>query len=130
MNLQQIIKYIKTNYNIDFVLNHDPYGIDQLNSGWYCDNTIYLSKYDDEDIIICATFHELGHYLSNKLILSSYISHLSRESIAWEIGFSKAKELGFDWDYNSKQYKYARTCLKSHIKSEYNELNDERFLNV
>ena len=51
-----------------------------------------------------------------------YMSTLSKEGAAWEVGFAYAAEHGRTWDYNSKEMKWARKQLASYVHGEYDDL--------
>jgi hypothetical protein len=84
-------------------------------------STIFLNEFDDPGIELAAFFHELGHVEVSR---SPYfrgdqsVCKLSQEALAWEVGFTLARKEGYNWDYYSKQYNYARRCLKSYLHYE------------
>jgi hypothetical protein len=88
-------------------------------------STIFLNEFDDPDIELAAFLHELGHVeLGRTTYFHNEVSFclISKEALAWEIGFSIAKKEGYDWDYYSKQYDYARKCLLSYLHADGREL--------
>lgn len=72
-----------------------------------------------------AFFHELGHCLSNELVLKreSVMTRLSGEELAWELGLGLAFTHGYTWDYNSKEMKYTRKCFMTHFQSDATKLD-------
>lgn len=97
------------------------------NQGASANDTIFLGKFDDEDVKLFAFFHELGHCIGmlGSPRVSHYLCKLSNEGAAWERGIELAAKHGYIYDYNSKEFEYGRKCLKSYFNSEYNELRDE-----
>lgn len=85
------------------------------NQGAAAGNELFLGEFDDPDIEIVAFFHELGHFVSgHRLDVTHWLCTVTREAVAWEVGFQLAREYGHDWDYDSKQRTYARQCLSSY----------------
>lgn len=77
---------------------------------------IFMGTFDDPDIFITAFFHELGHCVNARLRRTNcHLCKLSNEGAAWEMGFHLAKKYGFDWDYDSKERKWARKQLQTYI---------------
>jgi hypothetical protein len=91
------------------------------NNGWSAGSDIYLGSFDDPEIEIVAFFHELGHTQSPKLVKRTHsLTTISCEGLAWELGLSLASELGYEWEYDSKQRKYARDRLKTYRENDDN----------
>ena len=116
-NYNDIIAKIKKNYN-DLIIYEDHAECDK-NSSAIAGNEIFMGIYDDEDIKIIALFHELGHYLTHKVFSIQTMSTISCESFAWEIGFYIAKQYELEYEYYSKEKKWARQQLLTYI----NEVN-------
>lgn|SRR5574344_494493 len=119
------------------------YDIDLIRDIVYCeDNSGYSSDYiglgnfDDADIEVIAFFHELAHILMyNRICNDLQISHqnmfslceLSNEGMAWEYAILLAKKHGYTYDdFDCKELKYARNCLKSYIDSEVFKIEFDR----
>ena len=93
------------------------------NTGASAGKNIWLGKFDDKGCELMAFFHELGHIKSNIGNRDAYMSTLSKEGMAWEIGLTIASKNGHYWGYDSKAMKWARQQYKTYFNSEYNELN-------
>lgn len=93
------------------------------NSGTSAGHEIFLGEFDDPQIELAAFFHELGHTLSNKLVLKRgrRMCTLSGEGTAWEIGLGIAFENGYKWDHDGRVMKWARKQLRSYIDGEYDD---------
>ena len=80
-------------------------------------DTIFMGRFNDQDLELAAFFHELGHIVSRKrmdLKQQSWMCTISNEAVAWEVGRSLAIEHGFKWDYHGKEMVYARQQLKGY----------------
>lgn len=126
-DVQNIIINLAEKYKITLVSVEDntKYNGDRRNMMYACGDEISLNTFDDPDIELLTFFHELGHvidYRKHKEIKRWHLCMISKEAIAWEIGLDIAAKEGFIWDYKSKQYNYARDCLKSYIESDIDPL--------
>lgn len=127
LDIESIGTAIKSIYGVGMERNIDRYGDGTRNYGAMGHNIIYLSPFDDEDLEITAAFHELGHKISEDLFFTKgmkcyYVSTISKEGSAWEIGFNEMAKAGFKLDYDSKQYQFARKCMSSYIGGEYDDV--------
>lgn len=124
--IDMLFNTIQEIYNITIYRDYENYDGEVLNCGCCSDDEIYLSRFDDESLEISAMFHELGHVEStNRDIFferSHFVSTLSKEGMAWEVGFGLAAKHGFVWGYSSKQYQYARKCLATYVGGEYDDV--------
>lgn len=108
----------------------DFYNVNVFRDIWNdCDNCGYyngeigLGKFDDPDLERMAFFHELGHHLLEKTSTRKYfLSTISKEGAAWEIGLTEAGRHGYFYDYYSKESKWAREQLHSYIGGEYDDI--------
>jgi len=108
-----------TVFNYDYVNCPKNYGATD-------GDTIWLGKFDDPDTELVAFFHELGHICSSRIIKQKYwMCRLSQEGLAWEYGLSLAYDEGFEWDYNSKEMKWARKQYRRYKTCDEEMLSDE-----
>ena len=99
-------------------------GVDAYLERSACGWGIEIGLYKDPDIAVAAFFHELGH-VSNRLKGQSHsISTVIAESTAWSIGFKIAHENGYEYDYQSKEYEYARKSVASYVNGEYDDMKE------
>lgn len=123
----ELIDRIATSYAVKVYHNHRDSGV---NRGGCAGRDIFLGRFDDADIKLVAFFHELGHSLSYTVAKQdTYMSTISAEGLAWELGFGLARDFGFKYSYYSKEMCWAREQLKTYIDGEsYAELerNHER----
>lgn len=95
------------------VVNCDP------NQGGYAGNDVWLGEFEDDDLEMVAFFHEIGHVVAGRFMKrETYMSILSREALAWEVGLNFAAMFGYKWDYSSKELRYARKCLFSYLEDD------------
>jgi len=94
------------------------------NHGSSAGEDIYLGEFDDPNIELVAFFHEVGHVKSKDFLhnRTHYMSHMSKEGLAWELGLTIASEKGFTWDYDSKEMKWAREQMASYVNGEYDDM--------
>lgn len=123
----ELIDRIATSYAVKVYHNHRDSGV---NRGGSAGRDIFLGSFDDADIKLVAFFHELGHSLSHTVAKQdTYMSTISTEGLAWELGFGLARDFGFRYSYYSKEMTWAREQFKTYIDGEsYRELerNNER----
>ena len=92
------------------------------NSGACSGNMIYLGEFNDPQIELMAFFHELGHHEANKLVKGrSYMSKLSCEGTAWELGLGIAANYGYKYENNHPAIIWARKQLRSYVDGEYDD---------
>ena len=72
----------------------------------------------DEEIEIAAFFHELGHCESHKRLGPDhvYMSTLSMEGMAWEVGFSLAADYGYAWNFYHPVKQWACQQLATYLE--------------
>lgn len=94
----------------------------EFNHGGCAGRRIYLGKFDDPEIEKIAFFHELGHALSEDLIIKRHkvMTVISGECLAWEIGLNIAYENGFEWEEDSVPMIWAKKQLKTYFEHAYN----------
>ena len=123
----ELIDRIATSYAVKVYHNHRD---SEDNQGRCSGRDIFLGNFVDADIKLVAFFHELGHSLSHTVTKQdTYLSTISSEGLAWELGLGLARDFGFKYGYYSKEMKWAREQLKTYIDGEhYKELerNHER----
>lgn len=88
------------------------------------DDTIFLYPCSKKWIEELSFWHELGHILLNKTLgkRTHYLSTLSQEGSAWELGLNSASCYGRKWKYNGKEMQWAKKQLASYVNSEYDDL--------
>jgi hypothetical protein len=88
------------------------------NQGASCGtDKIFLGEFDDPDIELAAFFHELGHVKAAGMSpRKHWLTVISSEAFAWELGLDLAYENGYHWEDDSKEYQYAKKCLLSYNK--------------
>lgn len=131
-SIEILFECITSIYDMDFERGVNYYGDDAHNYGACSSDTIFLAPFDDERWEKAAAFHELGHKLSESVLFTKglkkfYMSTLSKEGAAWEIGFNEMAKAGFILHYKSPEYQFARKCLSSYVGGEYDDvtiLND------
>lgn len=74
-----------------------------------------MGKFDDPQIEIVAFFHELGHIASDIGKRKCFLSKLSQEAMAWEVGLTIAAKYGFEWDDKSEALQWARRQIATYI---------------
>jgi Zn-dependent peptidase ImmA (M78 family) len=121
MSLKKIAQ--KYEMKIIQIKNGDKYckanGIDTyLNSSYVCgDDIIYLGIYDNEQNKIASFFHELGHHIMDRNFIKKVANKKEGtfliEKECWKIGFSLAKEYGYD--FNKEVYDWAEKQLMTYI---------------
>lgn len=77
-----------------------------------------IKTFDDSDIELVAFFHELGHIKAAETPRKYYLSVISKEGHAWELGLDLAHKNGYNWEPGSKEYEYAKQCLLSYNKEQ------------
>jgi galactitol-specific phosphotransferase system IIB component len=89
-------------------------------------NTIILYPCSKKWIEELSFWHELGHILLIRTMTerNQYLSTLSCEGAAWELGLSEASAYGRTWKYKSKEMEWARKQLASYVGGEYDELKN------
>lgn len=101
---------------------------DELNHGVACENSIWLSKFDDAEILALAFFHEVGHILFDRVFYKRkyFFSEITHEGAAWEVAFMLASEYMPELDAynNTKLRNYAHKCLNSYRDGYSNEQKD------
>ena len=120
MNFQKIAsKYDVTLSDID----HDGYG---RNGGGSTDNEISIKPCDEAYMYELSFWHELGHILACRFMgnRTHYMSCLSNEGMAWEIGLNEAAKHGRAWDYGSKEMRWARKQMASYVNGGYDDLKE------
>lgn len=80
---------------------------DYINKSYISGNEIILGIYNNPEFRLISFFHEVGHFLSHKISVSS---EYENERIAWEIGFIIAASHGVFFsddaeDFANKQLK-------------------------
>jgi len=118
MNFQKIAsKYGVTLTDID----HDGYG---RNGGGSGGGEISIKPCDENFIYELSFWHELGHILLSRSMIerTHYMSKLSNEGAAWELGLNEAARHGRIWDYDSKEMKWAKQQLASYVNGEYDDI--------
>ena len=65
-------------------------------------------------------FHELGHCESHKRLGPDhvYMSTLSMEGMAWEVGFSIAADYGYAWNFYHPVKQWARQQLATYLEGD------------
>lgn len=93
---------------------------ESLNRGSSSGDRIMLGEFDDEEIEIAAFFHELGHCESHKRLGPDhvYMSTLSMEGMAWEVGFSIAADYGYAWNFYHPVKQWARQQLATYLEGD------------
>lgn len=124
-NLKEEIIKIAKQYGVSAIRDTENC---KKNNGASAGREIFLGEFEDPQIELAAFFHELGHALSNELVLKRgrVMSKISGEGVAWEIGFGMAFEHGYEWDYDSHVMKWAREQLRSYIGGEYDDTLDRK----
>jgi hypothetical protein len=114
-----LITDIANNYNVSVERSDQS----DRNTAASAGDCIFMGEFDDSSIEILAFFHELGHTQSSKVIggRNQFMSTLSCEGLAWELGMGLAYEYGYEWAYNSPELKWARAQLRSYIDGEYDD---------
>jgi hypothetical protein len=88
-------------------------------------DTICLYQYSKKWIEEISFWHELGHVVLNtKTQRTHYLSKISCEGAAWEMGLDIAASYGRIWKYGSKEMVWARKQLASYTNSEYDDLKE------
>lgn len=115
------IKELAEKYNVKL---EDAFDVCSQNNAASCGCKIYFGEFDDPELKLAAFFHELGHIEFNRKFPDDkfYMSTISKEGMAWELGFLLANKEGFNWYYNSKQFKYGRDKLLTYIN--YNNIKE------
>jgi hypothetical protein len=85
------------------------------NRGASAGKYIFLGEFDDPQIELIAFFHELGHVTSDIGEREYFMTKLSQEGMAWEVGLTLAKKHGFAWDYDCDSMKWARKQLFTYV---------------
>lgn len=113
--IQERIYSIASEFNVT-VVRDTKYG--SPNSGWACGGQIGLKIFDDPAIELVAFFHELGHIILSRDLKTVgrkyHLCALAMEGAAWEIGLNIAATYGYRFDFNGKEYKWAREQLSSY----------------
>jgi len=115
-------KNIADKYGISLVeIDHDGYGKNGGSSG---DNQISIKPCDEEYMYELSFWHELGHILFSRSMgeRTHFMSTMSHEGAAWEIGLTEAARHGRVWDYKSKEMEWCRKQLASYVGGEYDDL--------
>lgn len=77
------------------------------------DDKIYVGKFDDEDLIICSIFHEVGHMLiTDKKILELEFNRVDIEKECWKIGIKEANKNGINFSF--KEYRFMVKSFNSY----------------
>lgn len=114
----ELIDRIAASYAIKVYHDHQDCG---TNRGVSSGRDVYLGSFDDADIKLVAFFHELGHSLSHTVTKQdTFMSVVSSEGLAWELGFGIARDFGFKYTYSSKEMVWAREQFKTYINSDDN----------
>ena len=115
-------------YGVEVEFDSQMFREDELNIGTTDGEQIWLSKFDDMEIMAIAFLHELGHILFQRRFFqrSRSFSKITDEGAAWEIAFMLADDLlrPLNAYHNKKLRKYALQCMRSYM-TEYNELDDK-----
>ena len=79
-------------------------------------NSIWLADFSDPDIERVAFFHELGHIVGARMIVTygRHLSILACEGMAWALGLKLAFDNSYQWDFDSKPMWWARMKLESY----------------
>lgn len=113
--ISETILRLAQKYNVSVSRSNDC----DRNHGGSCGiDTIFLGEFDDPDIELVAFFHELGHLKAAETPRKYYLTIISKEGCAWELGLDLAFENGYNWEPDSKEYEYAKQCLLSYNKEQ------------
>ena len=117
-NIIKRLSNIADTFCITVEFNSPNFREDELNHGASCDNSIWLSKFDDAEILAIAFLHEVGHILFNRVFYKRryFFSEITHEGAAWEIAFMLASDYMPELDAynNNKLRNYAHKCLNSY----------------
>lgn len=102
-------------------ITHGGYG---KNGGAFCGDEITILPCDEEYMYELSFWHELGHILLCRSMdkRTHYLSKISMEGAAWEIGLSEASKHNRVWQYETIEMDWARKQLASYINKEYDDL--------
>jgi hypothetical protein len=116
--LHQVAKELDVDLTMDFT---DPGRVD---GGASCGKQIWIFPSKHDWVKELSFWHEVGHVLLSRSMRSRphYMSTLSKEGAAWEIGLSTAANYGRTWEYDSKEYQWARKHLASYVGGECDDL--------
>ena len=117
-------KEVAGKYGVSLVeFDHEGYG---ENGGGSAGNEITLKPCDEPYMYELSFWHELGHILLGRSMIerTHYLSTLSCEGTAWEIGLTEAARHGRIWDYKSDEMKWARKQMASYVNGEYDNLKE------
>jgi len=87
-------------------------------------NRISMHPCDEEYMYEISFWHELGHVVLSRLMSdrTHYMSTMSTEGAAWELGFIEAAKHGRIWAYDSEEMCWARKQMASYVNGEYDDL--------
>jgi len=74
---------------------------DYINKSYISGNEIILGIYDNPEFRSISFFHEVGHFLSHKLLGDS---EYENERIAWEVGFAVAASHGIFFSEEAEEF--------------------------
>lgn len=91
------------------------------NGGYSAGEVITLYSFDEDWICEVSFWHELGHVLLLRLMggRPHYLSKLSCEGAAWELGLCEAAKHGRVWDVGSRELLWVREQFASYVNGEY-----------
>lgn len=125
---KEVLAKLERDFDIKIIYNK----MNECDGASVAGEDIFISMYSDKIIEILCIFHEIGHIELNRMNKKQNMKYtpctMFTESVAWEYGIryiDKYKELLEyipDFGYDSKEFRFIRTCLKSWQDSEYNEL--------
>jgi hypothetical protein len=117
------LKKIAKKYNVELIMEKD---CGWTNGGSSAGNIISIYPCKKKWMMEISFWHELGHILATRTHLRAGKTHslskLSNEGNAWETGLTEAAKYNRFWDYSDKEMEWARECLASYVKGEYDDL--------